>query len=193
MLEKTQFFRAENNPSALPESAAEVLFTGRSNVGKSSVINVLCKRKNLARTSKTPGRTRSINVYSVVMKKWFIDLPGYGFAKVSKSQKDLWRNMIEGCIIERKSKKRVYIIIDSYVGPTELDLAMAKWLCEYAVPYKIIANKIDKISAEISFDNVCEKIAELFEIDKKDIFPVSARTKKGFEKLREDIVSFLNL
>ncbi|MDR2772754.1 MAG: ribosome biogenesis GTP-binding protein YihA/YsxC [Elusimicrobiota bacterium] len=193
MLSKTQFFRAENNPSALPQSGAEVLFVGRSNVGKSSVINALCKQKKLAITSKTPGRTRSINVYSAAMKKWLIDLPGYGFAKIAKAQKDLWQAMIEDCIVTRKSKKRVYVIIDAYVGPTELDEAMASWLHEYDISYKIIVNKVDKVPAEISVEDIKLKTVEMFEIDKNDVFPVSAKTKTGFEKLRTDIVSFLKL
>ena len=118
MLEKTVFFRAESKADSLPQSVAEIILSGRSNVGKSSVINALCSQKNLARTSKTPGRTRSINVYSAAMRKWIIDLPGYGFARVSLQEKELWNKMIEECIIQRKSKKVVYIIVDAFVGPT---------------------------------------------------------------------------
>ncbi|MDR1926595.1 MAG: ribosome biogenesis GTP-binding protein YihA/YsxC, partial [Endomicrobium sp.] len=128
MLEKTVFFRATSEVASLPSSVAEVVLSGRSNVGKSSVINALCSQKKLARISKTPGRTRSINVYSVAMKKWIIDLPGYGFARVSFQEKKLWNKMIEECIVQRKSKKIVYIIIDAFVGPMQLDFDMIHWL-----------------------------------------------------------------
>jgi GTP-binding protein len=170
---------------------AEVILSGRSNVGKSSVINALCSQKNLARTSKTPGRTRSINVYSVAMKKWMIDLPGYGFAMVSFEEKELWNKMIEECIVQRKNKKTVYIIIDAFVGPTELDFDMVCWLKEYNIPFKIIANKFDKLPDIITEDEVKTKAAQYFGIDKSLVVTVSAKKKAGFNKLRSDIVRFL--
>jgi GTP-binding protein len=191
MLEKTLFFRAFNNAQELPANISEVIFSGRSNVGKSSVINALTSQKKLARISKTPGRTRSINVYGVSMGRWIIDLPGYGFARVSAKEKELWRSMIEGCIAERKSKKIVYVIIDAYVGPTELDFDMAFWLKETHVKFKIIANKCDKLPASVNLDEVCRKAAQAFEINKDEVFTVSAKKKNGFEKLKADIISFL--
>ncbi|AKL98292.1 ribosome biogenesis GTP-binding protein YihA/YsxC [Endomicrobium proavitum] len=190
VLEKTEFFRAVTDVKTLPQSVAEVIFSGRSNVGKSSVINALCGRKNLARTSKTPGRTRSVNVYSVVMRKWIIDLPGYGFARVSPAEKELWKQMIEECIIERESKKTVYIIIDALVGPTELDLNMADWLKDYNVDYKIVANKCDKIS-QPDLNEIIKKTAEIFEVGQNFVFAVSAKKNTGIDKFRADIVKFL--
>jgi GTP-binding protein len=192
MLEKTVFFKTELNAKMLPQSVAEVVLSGRSNVGKSSVVNVLCSQKNLARTSKTPGRTRSINIYSVVMKKWIIDLPGYGFARVSCREKKLWDKMIEDCIVFRKSKKKVYMIIDAFVGPTELDFNMVNWLVKYNISFKIIANKCDKLPVYVSQDMVQNKIIECFEIDKSDVFTVSAKKKLGFNRLQTDIVKFLD-
>lgn len=187
------FFRAENNPSALPASRAEVIFAGRSNVGKSSVINALCRQKNLARTSKTPGRTRSINVYSIVMGKWLIDLPGYGFARVNPNEKKLWKAMIEDCIINRDSKKRVYLIIDALVGPTELDLNMAEWLADNEIQFKIIANKCDKLPSVVTMPEIQSETAKVFESEIENIFTVSAKQKNGFEKLRADVVKFLEM
>jgi GTP-binding protein len=192
MLEKTVFFRAASETDSLPQSVAEIILSGRSNVGKSSVINALCSQKNLARTSKTPGRTRSINVYSVEMRKWIIDLPGYGFARISPQEKALWNKMIEECIIQRKSKKTVYIIVDALVGPTELDYDMAHWLSDYSVPFKIIANKCDKIPNDITENEIQSKAAECFGIEKSNVFTVSAKKKNGFDKLRLDIVKFLS-
>jgi GTP-binding protein len=191
MLEKTVFFRAFNEAAGLPKNISEIIFCGRSNVGKSSVINALTSQKNLARTSKTPGRTRSINVYDVSMGRWIIDLPGYGFARVSPREKELWQNMIESCIAQRKSRKTVYIIIDSYVGPTELDLDMAFWLKENGIKFKVVANKCDKLPAAVNTAEVCRKAAEVFEIKEDEVFAVSAKKKNGFEKLKSDIIGFL--
>lgn len=191
MLEKTAFFRATSEASSLPKSVSEIIFVGRSNVGKSSVINALCSQKNLARTSKTPGRTRSINVYSVSMGRWLIDLPGYGFARVSPKEKEIWHKMIESLITERISKKTVYIIVDSFVGPTELDLNMADWLKEYKVQFKIVANKSDKLPKEIDLSQVQNKLAEIFDINDSFVFVVSAKKKNGFDKLKMDIIKFL--
>jgi GTP-binding protein len=191
MLEKTVFFRATSKADSLPKSIAEVILSGRSNVGKSSVINATCLQKNLARISKTPGRTRSINVYSVAMRKWIIDLPGYGFARVSPKEKELWNKMIEECIIQRKSKKRVYIIVDAFVGPTQLDFDMACWISNYGVAFKVIANKFDKMPSGVTETEINTKIAECFNIDKSNVFTVSAKKRNGFDKLRADIVEFL--
>lgn len=192
MLEKAVFFRAALEANSLPKSVVEIILSGRSNVGKSSVINALCSQKNLARTSKTPGRTRSINVYSVAMGKWIIDLPGYGFARVSPQEKELWNKMIEKCIIQRGSKKVVYVVVDAFVGPTELDFDMAHWLSDYSVSFKIIANKCDKAPSSITEDEIQSKVAECFGIDKANVFTVSAKKNNGFGKLRTDIVKFLN-
>ncbi|MDR0800199.1 MAG: ribosome biogenesis GTP-binding protein YihA/YsxC [Endomicrobium sp.] len=192
MLNKTVFFRATAKADSLPKSAAEIIFSGRSNVGKSSVINALCSQKNLARTSKTPGRTRSINVYSVSMRKWIIDLPGYGFARVNLREKKLWKDMMEECIIKRKSNKAVYIIVDAFVGPTELDFDMAEWLKGYSIPFKIIANKCDKVPRSVPEDEIRNKAAEYFGTDKSNVFAVSAKKRNGFDKLQIDVLKFLN-
>jgi GTP-binding protein len=192
VLKKAVFFRAESNAKLIPQSVAEVVLSGRSNVGKSSIINALCSKKNLARTSKTPGRTRSINIYSAAMKKWIIDLPGYGFAKVNHQEKQLWNKMIEECIVLRKSKKRVYVIIDAFIGPTELDINMVYWLDEHSIPFKVVANKCDKLPNGISQDEIQNKVAQYFSIDKYNIFAVSAKNRQGFDSLKFDIMQFLN-
>jgi GTP-binding protein len=125
------------------------------------------------------------------MGKWIIDLPGYGFARVSPQEKELWQTMIENCIAQRKSRKTVYIIIDAYVGPTELDFDMAFWLEENGAEYKVVANKCDKLPSEVSLVQVCQKAAELFNIKEDEVFAVSAKQKNGFEKLKADIAGFL--
>jgi GTP-binding protein len=190
-LKKTVFFKTIVKVSSLQRSIAEVIFSGRSNVGKSSTINALCSQKNLARTSKKPGRTRSINIYSISVGKWIIDLPGYGFANASSQEKNLWSNMIEE-YIQRINKKMVYIVVDAFVGPTTLDFDMACWLNKSNIFFKIIANKCDKFPHNIIEDGIMQnKIAEYFGINKIDVFIVSAKKKNGFNKLQADIIKFL--
>ena len=135
-LSTSTFFISETNAKLLPQSIAEVAFVGRSNVGKSSVINSICKIKNLARTSKTPGRTRAINVFTPARGRWIVDLPGYGFARVTDEEKKVWKEMIETYISSRKTLKMIYILIDSFVGPTELDFIMINWVKELKIPFK---------------------------------------------------------
>ncbi|MDR2666291.1 MAG: ribosome biogenesis GTP-binding protein YihA/YsxC [Endomicrobium sp.] len=191
MLEKTVFFKSVLKVNSLPNSSAEVVISGRSNVGKSSIINALCLQRNLARISKTPGRTKNINIYSVSIGKWIVDLPGYGFARVSRYEKDLWNKMIESYLVQRKSKKIVYIIIDAFIGPTELDFNLASWLDKSGIQFKIIANKCDKVPQNISENVIQLKIAEYFDTDKSKIFVVSAKKGNGFAKLKVDAVKFL--
>ena len=144
-LSNSTFFISTTKPKEMPESISEVAFVGRSNVGKSSVINAICKKKNLARTSKTPGRTRAINVFTPAKGRWLVDLPGYGFARVTSEEKVLWKKMIEEYITTRNTLKNIYVLIDAFVGPSELDFSMINWLKNLNIKYSIIANKTDKI------------------------------------------------
>lgn len=189
-LSNSVFFISSLEPQNLPQSIAEVAFVGRSNVGKSSVINAVCKKKNLARTSKTPGRTRAINVFSPSKGRWLVDLPGYGFARVSGQEKETWKKIIEGYITGRETLKAVYILIDSFVGPSELDFVMINWLKELSVPFKIIANKTDKIP-NLNLDRLKDEISNILKISQKDIFCVSAKTQAGIGILINDVGNML--
>ena len=189
-LEKTSFFISSTEPKKLPQSVCEVAFVGRSNVGKSSIINALCKQKNLARTSKTPGRTRAINIFTPANGRWIVDLPGYGFARVSPESKKLWKEMIEGYITSRKTLKTVYILIDSYVGPTELDMQMIQWVNSLNISFKIVANKTDKI-ANLNLEKLKCKISDSLTVDIKNIFCVSAKNLAGIGNLINDIGNML--
>ena len=189
-LDNTTFFISSTEPKKLPQSICEVAFVGRSNVGKSSVINAICKQKNLARTSKTPGRTRAINIFTPANGRWIVDLPGYGFARVSPESKKLWQEMIEGYISSRKTLKTVYILIDSYVGPTDLDIMMIDWLGSLNVSFKIVANKTDKI-ANLNLEELKCKICDSLKIDGKDVFCVSAKSFAGIGNLINDIGNML--
>lgn len=189
-LSKSVFFISETKPELLPQSISEVAFVGRSNVGKSSVINAICKTKNLARTSKTPGRTRAINVFTPAKGRWIVDLPGYGFARVTEQEKKVWQNMIETYISSRKTLKMIYILIDSFVGPTELDFVMMDWVRQLKKPFKIISNKTDKIG-NLNLEKLKDTICEMCEVAKKDIYCVSAKKQTGFGILINDIGNLL--
>ncbi|MBK9215754.1 MAG: YihA family ribosome biogenesis GTP-binding protein [Chloracidobacterium sp.] len=124
----------------------EIAFLGRSNVGKSSLINSLLQRKGLARTSNTPGRTQSINFFLINSEFYFADLPGYGYAKVSKTMRSDWGNMAEEYLAERDELRLCVQLIDSRHKPTALDLQLNEWLCHYHKPHLVVATKADKLS-----------------------------------------------
>jgi GTP-binding protein len=144
---KAEFIKSAVWPPQYPEAVLpEIAFVGRSNVGKSSLINTLVARKNLAKTSNTPGRTQLINFFTINEKLSFVDLPGYGFAKVSQSVKKDWGEMIEAYLRERQNLAMVIFILDIRRDPSEDDLALRDWLDSYRIPYLYILTKTDKLS-----------------------------------------------
>ncbi|MDO3410204.1 ribosome biogenesis GTP-binding protein YihA/YsxC [Saccharibacillus sp. CPCC 101409] len=133
-------------PAQYPEDGLpEFALAGRSNVGKSSLINRLLRRKNLARTSSVPGKTQHMNYYLINEKMYFVDFPGYGFAKVSKQQREAWGQMIERYLLERETLKLVIQVIDLRHPPTKDDIAMYEWLSHYDRPICVVATKADKV------------------------------------------------
>ncbi|MCS6874137.1 MAG: ribosome biogenesis GTP-binding protein YihA/YsxC [Pyrinomonadaceae bacterium] len=130
----------------LNDEKPEIAFLGRSNVGKSSLINSLTGKKGLARTSNTPGRTQSINFFLVNNELYFVDLPGYGFAKVSKKMRDLWGRIAEEYLLERSQLKLSVHLVDARHEPSELDKKLNEWLIFHQKPHIIVATKVDKIS-----------------------------------------------
>lgn len=189
-LSNSTFFISETKPELLPQCLSEVAFVGRSNVGKSSVINSICKTKNLARTSKTPGRTRAINIFTPSKGRWIVDLPGYGFARVTDAEKNVWKDMIEKYITSRKTLKMIYILIDSFVGPTDLDFMMMDWVRQLKIPFKIVANKTDKVK-NLNLEKLKDKICEICNVSKEDIYCVSAKKQTGFGNLINDVGNLL--
>lgn len=124
----------------------EVAFAGRSNVGKSSLLNKLVNRKNLAHTSSSPGKTRTINFYLVNDQFFLVDLPGYGYAQVSEEVRKKWGELIENYLRERENLKGVVLLVDARHEPTEDDRLMYDWLAYYRIPVIVVATKADKIS-----------------------------------------------
>src|SRR6056297_3964958 len=125
---------------------AEIAFAGRSNVGKSSLINMLVRRNKLARTSSRPGRTQSINFYSINNKFYFVDLPGYGFARVPDKVKEKWRELVNNYLYERKNLQAIVQIVDARHKPSSDDQMMVEWLKSVELPFIVVATKVDKLS-----------------------------------------------
>lgn len=145
-IKHAEFVTSAVKNDQLPEGdAAEFMFCGRSNVGKSSFINMLTNRKNLARTSSNPGKTQTLNVYMINNEFYFIDVPGYGYAKVSKSIKATFGKMIEEYVINRKSLRLVFLLVDYRHKPSEDDVLMYNFLKYYNKKVIVIATKSDKI------------------------------------------------
>jgi GTP-binding protein len=141
-----EFLQGVADLRQLPKNALrEILFIGRSNVGKSSLLNKLCGKKNLARTSATPGKTREINYYIINNQFYFVDLPGYGYAKVPEQMRAGWKRLIEDFLKRGEPISLAMQLVDSRQEPTPLDLMMMDWLEYYEIPYILVLTKSDKI------------------------------------------------
>jgi len=143
-----EFIKSIFDLRALPNSVlAEFVFVGRSNVGKSSLINSICNKKKLAKIGSVPGKTRQLNYFLINEKFYLVDLPGYGYAKVPEQIRAGWRKLVEDYISERQNVKLVFVLIDSRHEPTYLDELMVSWLEYYEIPFAIVLTKSDKISS----------------------------------------------
>ncbi|HEX2868417.1 MAG TPA: ribosome biogenesis GTP-binding protein YihA/YsxC [Ignavibacteriales bacterium] len=146
MSNKIEFIKAAFSLQKLPpENLPEVILCGRSNVGKSSFINSLFNRKNLAKTSSIPGKTRSLNYYLVGNSYYLVDLPGYGYAKVSKEERNYWQKIMEGYFSLGRNILLAVHLIDSRHAPTQLDKQLNQYLKENSIPYIVLLNKADKL------------------------------------------------
>jgi len=181
----------ETDTQKLPESDAEVTFVGRSNVGKSTLINTLCQKKEMAAVSKVPGKTRRISVYEVKPHRFIVDLPGYGYAVGSKSCKPEFGSMIEKYLTTRNHLRMVFIILDAVVGPTKLDISMISWLKFHNYPYHIIINKIDKMGS-LKLKVRKKEIVSQLGIDSLDIFWISSKKKIQIEPLQKLMTKLLD-
>jgi GTP-binding protein len=185
---KSVYPRDDYPPGRYPE----VAFAGRSNVGKSSLINTLVQSKGLARTSSSPGKTQSINFYLVNGSLCLVDLPGYGYAKVPQQVRKRWSPLIEDYCRTRKNLRGVVVIIDARIGPTPLDLSLIQWLRDLSMPALITMTKIDKLSKN-KMAQVLRQAAEVLSIDPEQISPFSAHTGAGKKELWQGIVQLLNV
>lgn len=176
------------DPKGYPESEApEIAMTGRSNVGKSSVINFLAGRKNLARVGNTPGKTRQINFYSLEGKLVLVDLPGYGYARVSKSEKAKWGKIIETYLNSRKQLVMLLMLVDIRHKPTTDDKIMYEWICSMGKPHIIIATKADKITRTHYPERINEIRKTLNIAPEIPVIPVSVTKKTGYTELWSEL------
>ena len=169
----------------------EVAFAGKSNVGKSSLINALMNRKSLARTSAQPGKTQTINFYNINDAMYLVDLPGYGYAKVSEAEKEKWGKMIERYLQTSKKLKAVFLLIDIRHDPSANDKQMYEWMVYQGYAPIIIATKLDKIKRSQIQKNI-KAIREGLQVQPGTIIiPFSAETKQGRDEIWELIDSFV--
>lgn len=178
----------------MPEdNLPEIALVGRSNVGKSSLINKVLNRKKLAKSSSTPGKTRLINYYLVNNSWYFVDLPGYGYAKVPKTEKAKWAKMIETYLSRREQLKGVIQLIDIRHPPTQDDIMMKDWLMNMEIPILIVATKADKISKG-NYQKHLSIIKKELELE-KSITPIlfSAETGQGVEEVHKALEEILEL
>lgn len=176
---------AKSPQAGLPEYA----FIGRSNVGKSSLINMLCDRKEMAHVSKKPGKTQMLNFY-LIDKSWYIvDLPGYGYAKISKRKRAEWKRMIEGYLVKRNTLQCAFVLIDANVPPQKIDVDFINWLGEKRIPFVIIFTKTDRLKPEKLEENLEEIRKELYKYwhELPQQFITSSIDRGG----REEILNFI--
>ncbi|MEW6668088.1 MAG: ribosome biogenesis GTP-binding protein YihA/YsxC [Thermodesulfobacteriota bacterium] len=164
-----------------PSDKPEVAFAGRSNVGKSSLLNVLVNRKGLARTSSTPGRTQSINFFSVDEGVYFVDLPGYGYARVSRETQRSWGRMVETYLRKRPNLKAVVVILDIRRDPSQGDLDLLEWLRSYGRRPILVLTKVDKLSRGRSRQRASEIGSLLNSVGAFRPVLFSAKTREGRE------------
>jgi GTP-binding protein len=195
------FVESATRTRTLPPTTAEVAFVGRSNVGKSSLINALANRKQLARVSNTPGRTQLINLFRLdepvraadaapASFPGVVDLPGYGFAKASRAVRADWPEMIEGYLLEREELETVFVLVDGAIGPTPLDVRMLDWLRHHEVPHTVVATKWDKVKSSKRTGRRAE-LARGCRLDPGDVVVASAAKGDGIDTVRQLVRSHL--
>lgn len=182
-----QFFTSYGSFRQIPPSdRTEIAFSGRSNVGKSSLINKIFNRKSLARVSAVPGKTATINFYSLE-NLFFVDLPGYGYAKVSKSEKERWGSLIEGYLNDDRDLALVFQLIDFRHPPTADDIMMVNFLIDSGIPFVVVLTKADKLSKKQREERRASLLTELPCAEDITIIEFSAQTGEGRYEIRSII------
>ncbi|WP_024622085.1 ribosome biogenesis GTP-binding protein YihA/YsxC [Metaclostridioides mangenotii] len=183
---------AVNKSQYPPEGIPEIALVGRSNVGKSSIVNTLLNRRNFARTSQTPGKTRTINFYLINEEFYFVDLPGYGYARVAKSEKQKWGGIMERYLEDRDVLCSIFLLVDIRHEPTEDDKLMYEWLKHYGYNCAVIATKSDKISRGQYQKHISIIRNKLQMAAEEKVIPVSSLKKTGVEELWNEIIAQYN-
>ena len=171
------------------EGLPEIALVGRSNVGKSSATNALLNRRNFARTSQTPGKTRTINFYKINNEFYFVDLPGYGYAKVSKSEKHKWGVIMERYLQDREELCAIFLLVDIRHEPTNDDVMMYEWIKHFGYNCVVIATKADKISRG-QYQKHISIIRKKLQLEKDEkVIPLSSSKKTGVEDVWNEIIA----
>lgn len=185
--QNTEFLISAASPADFPKNRLpEIAFAGKSNVGKSSVINRLLQRKNFARVGDKPGKTVHVNYFTVDRKAYLVDLPGYGYAKVSRSEKERWGKLMEDYFAAQRISLGV-LIVDSRHPPTNNDITMANWFLESGCPFVVVANKIDKTKKSELPGNLSLICTDLNLPENCPVIPFSAEKGDG----REELVKYI--
>jgi GTP-binding protein len=180
-ISSARFLKSATRPDDFPrDQRPEIAFCGRSNIGKSSLLNTLTDVRGLARTSSSPGRTQTINFFLIDDRIYFVDLPGYGFAKVPKAVKANWGTMIERYLRHRDQLKLAVMLVDSRMPPTDSDVMMKEWLDHHQIPNAVVLTKIDKISRNQLHEALRTGAKKL---KTKEIIPFSAVTHSGKDQI----------
>ena len=185
--QKVEFLISAANPKDFPSvRLPEIAFAGKSNVGKSSVINRILQRKNFARVGEKPGKTIHVNYFTVDSKCYFVDLPGYGYAKVSQSEKDRWGKLMENYFAANRIDLGV-MIVDARHAPTNNDVTMARWFLDSGCPFVVVANKLDKVKKSQIAGNLEVIRQDLALPEECPVIPFSAEKGTG----RDDLVRLI--
>jgi len=191
IIQYANFVSSHTNISQCPVAdKPEFAFIGRSNVGKSTLINMLTGRNKLARVSQTPGKTQLINYFKINETWYLVDLPGYGYAKVSKTSRAKWQKMIRTYLIKRMNLQCTFVLIDSRVPPQKIDIDFINWLGEMLIPFVIVYTKTDKLKPEEIEENI-EKIETAIK-EHWDALPQRFQTSSINKTGRDEILSFIH-
>jgi GTP-binding protein len=187
---KLTFVMSADDVAALPRSTAEVAIVGRSNVGKSTLLNSLAGQRDLARTSKTPGRTQLLNCFSAPGGATVIDLPGYGYARAPAAHRAAWKRRMDRYLAEREPLVMTLLLVDGEVGPTALDVEMLRWLQDHDVPFTVVATKHDKVRSS-QRERRKRDLASGCGLDPKAVVWVSAEKDVNIDRLRSLVHAWL--
>lgn len=181
--QQASFLQSATTSKTLPvESGPEIAFAGRSNAGKSSVLNRVCSQKSLARTSKTPGRTQLINFFALPDDKYLVDLPGYGYAKVPEAVKLEWGRFIESYLVHRATLQGLVLVMDIRHPLTEYDQVMLRWAHSRDLPVHVLLNKSDKLKRGAAKNTLLKVRKELAELESVSVQTFSALNKEGLDE-----------
>ena len=183
------FLISAANPAGFPKNRLpEIAFAGKSNVGKSSVINRVLNRKNFARVGETPGKTVHVNYFTVDSKCYFVDLPGYGYAKVSQAEKERWGKLMEDYFASQRITLGI-LIVDARHAPTNNDITMARWFMDTGCPFVVVANKVDKLGSTKIAPNMAVIRSDLELDEDTPLIPFSAEKGTGKDDLVKHILA----